>query len=279
LWCFLTAGTLAIGAVAQAQSATVSEPPSPEPARPQAAVPAAIPLAEAATEAESASTRLREMQADLSSDRTTEAATEELPVLTREIDAQRRDSANIIAQRPSFEMLDNLEADWHPLRRNLAGWTRDLTSRVSQLEKQIAQLDELDKTWQLTFDAATNSHAPPDLLRNDGSEIIVPNGKLISERLVNWTLSSRQRSIELPIAVAQDSDPSRAIRLLERTAAAHPLVTSDPPPEALVVKLGPDSLGFELRAWTDRIEQWMQIRSELAITISAALTAEKIAIR
>ena len=115
--------------------------------------------------------------------------------------------------------------------------------------------------------------------RNDGCEIIVPNGKLISERLVNWTLSSRQRSIELPIAVAQDSDPNRVIRLLERTAATHPLVTSDPPPEALVVKLGPDSLGFELRAWTDRIEQWMQIRSELAIKISAALTAEKIAIR
>jgi potassium-dependent mechanosensitive channel len=115
--------------------------------------------------------------------------------------------------------------------------------------------------------------------RNDGSEIIVPNGKLISERLVNWTLSSRQRSIELPIAVAQDTDPSRVITLLERTAAAHPLVTSDPPPEALVVKLGPDSLGFELRAWTDRIEHWMQIRSELAIKISAALTAEKIAIR
>src|SRR5207249_386622 len=60
--------------------------------------------------------------------------------------------------------------------------------------------------------------------RNDGSEIIVPNGKLISEQLVNWTLSSRQRSIELPIAVAQDSDPSRVIRSLERTAAAHPLV-------------------------------------------------------
>src|SRR5437764_2594846 len=47
LWCFLAAGTLAIGAVARAQSA----------------VPVAIPLAEVATEAESASTRLREMQA------------------------------------------------------------------------------------------------------------------------------------------------------------------------------------------------------------------------
>ncbi|MGH7852924.1 MAG: mechanosensitive ion channel domain-containing protein, partial [Candidatus Binatia bacterium] len=84
----------------------------------------------------------------------------------------------------------------------------------------------------------------------NGSEIIMPNGKLISERLINWTLSSRQHGIELPIAVGQGTDPGRVIDLLEKTAAAHPLVTSDPPPQALVVKLGPDSLGFELRAWT-----------------------------
>jgi len=107
----------------------------------------------------------------------------------------------------------------------------------------------------------------------------VPNGKLISDRVINWTLSNRRHSIELPITVAQDNDPSRVIALLERTAAAHPLVTDNPPPQALVVKLGPDSLGFELQAWTDRIEHWMQIRSELAISIGAALATAKIAMR
>jgi small-conductance mechanosensitive channel len=113
----------------------------------------------------------------------------------------------------------------------------------------------------------------------NGSEIIMPNGKLISERLVNWTLSSRQHGIELPIAIAQGTDPGKVIGLLERTAAGHPSITGDPPPQALVVKLGPDSLGFELRAWTNHSEQWMQIRSELAVAVSAALAAEKIAIR
>jgi hypothetical protein len=33
------------------------------------------------------------------------------------------------------------------------------------------------------------------------------------------------------------------------------------------------------RAWTDRIEQWMQGRSELAIAVNAALATEKIALR
>jgi small-conductance mechanosensitive channel len=113
----------------------------------------------------------------------------------------------------------------------------------------------------------------------NGSEIIVPNGELISQRVVNWTLSNRQHSVELPVTVAQGNDPSRVIEVLERTAAGHPLVAGDPPPQALVVKLGPDSLSLELRAWTDHVEQWTRIRSELAITISSALAAERIAMR
>jgi potassium-dependent mechanosensitive channel len=113
----------------------------------------------------------------------------------------------------------------------------------------------------------------------NGSEVIMPNGKLISERLINWTLSSRQHGIELPIGVAPGTDPKRVIALLEKTAAAHPRIIGDPPPQALVVKLGADSLSLELRAWTDHAEQWMQIRSELAIAISSALAADEIAIR
>jgi small-conductance mechanosensitive channel len=114
---------------------------------------------------------------------------------------------------------------------------------------------------------------------SNGSEVIMPNGKLISERLVNWTLSGRRYGVELPVTVGRGPDPQKVIGLLERTAATHPLVSNDDPPQALVVKLGPDALGFELRAWTEHAEQWMQIRSELAIAINAALAAENIAIR
>jgi potassium-dependent mechanosensitive channel len=112
-----------------------------------------------------------------------------------------------------------------------------------------------------------------------GAEVIVPNGKLISERVINWTFSNRRRSIELQLAVAQVADPRRIIALLERAANEHPHISRDPPPKAWVVKLGPDSLGLELRAWTDRIQDWMEIRSELAIAVSDNLAAENIALR
>jgi potassium-dependent mechanosensitive channel len=112
-----------------------------------------------------------------------------------------------------------------------------------------------------------------------GSEIIVPNGKLISERLINWTLSAHRRGLELPVAVAHGADPKRVIAIIEGVAAAHHRIQKDPPPEVLFTKLGPDWMGFELRAYTDHVEDWMRVRSELAVGVSDALAAEKIAMK
>jgi potassium efflux system protein len=114
---------------------------------------------------------------------------------------------------------------------------------------------------------------------SSGSEIIVPNSKLISERVINWTLSDRKRVVEVQISVAYGSHPRRVIEVMERAATAHPLVRKDPPPEALFIKPGPDVMTFELRAHTDRIEDWMKVRSELAVAITDALAAEKIAMK
>ncbi|MGZ5136482.1 MAG: mechanosensitive ion channel domain-containing protein [Burkholderiales bacterium] len=114
---------------------------------------------------------------------------------------------------------------------------------------------------------------------SNGSEIIVPNGKLISERLVNWTFSERQRGIDVAISVVLGTDPQRVISILERVATDHPKILKKPPPQALLTRLGPDWMGFELHAFTDHIEDWMQVRSELAVAIAAALMRENITLR
>jgi len=41
----------------------------------------------------------------------------------------------------------------------------------------------------------------------DGAEVIVPNGELISNRVTNWTLSNKQRRIDITVSVAYKSDP------------------------------------------------------------------------
>lgn len=113
----------------------------------------------------------------------------------------------------------------------------------------------------------------------NGSDIIVPNGKLISEQLVNWTFSHRQRGIEVPVAVVLGSDPKQVIQTLERVGRDHPNLLSAPAPKALLTRVGPDWMGFELTAATDRIEDWMDVKSDLAVEIATALAREDIKLR
>ncbi|MEJ7709449.1 MAG: mechanosensitive ion channel domain-containing protein [Pyrinomonadaceae bacterium] len=110
----------------------------------------------------------------------------------------------------------------------------------------------------------------------DGSDIIVPNGKLISDSVTNWTFSSSRRSFVIKLGTAYGTDPRCVIELLQAIAATHSLVIADPSPQAMFVGFGADSLNFELRVWMDNSEEWAQIRSDLSISINTAFIEKNI---
>ena len=110
----------------------------------------------------------------------------------------------------------------------------------------------------------------------DGSEVIVPNGSIIANKVTNWTLSDRYRAIEVPVTVARGAPPQQAIDVLKRVAANQAGITKEPPPQAYVVNFGSAAVSFNLRVWTDQYEDWIQVRSNLALAVDEALSHEKI---
>jgi small-conductance mechanosensitive channel len=114
---------------------------------------------------------------------------------------------------------------------------------------------------------------------SDAAEIIVPNGNLISNKVTNWTLSNRQRGIQIKVAVAASADPTRVIQLLTGVAKGNPLITDNPRPEAFLTTFSGDSFNYELHVWTNNADQWIQIRSDLAVAIHKTLTGENIPLR
>jgi len=106
-----------------------------------------------------------------------------------------------------------------------------------------------------------------------GAEMIVPNAQLVTERVTNWTLSDRRRRIDLPVGVDYRSPPAKVVQALEAVARGHPQILKDPAPQAVFIAFGDSSINFELRAWTNRFEQWPTIRTELAAAVYEALPA------
>jgi small-conductance mechanosensitive channel len=112
----------------------------------------------------------------------------------------------------------------------------------------------------------------------DGSEVIVPNGSLISSQVTNWTFSDRSRAVEISVNVAGGADPQRVVELLKRTAAGYPGVGKQPSPQVYVTNFSAGAVTFQLRVWTDRQEDWAQLRSDLSVALNDALAREKIPI-
>jgi potassium-dependent mechanosensitive channel len=105
----------------------------------------------------------------------------------------------------------------------------------------------------------------------DQSEMIVPNGDLVSEKVTNWTLSNPTARINLPVGVAYGTSIEQVLSILYESAFAHEAVLKEPPPEALFVGFGDSSLDFELRVWLGNIRRRLQVRSVVLIEVERRL--------
>lgn len=115
------------------------------------------------------------------------------------------------------------------------------------------------------------------LRKVDGSDVIVPNSQLISEEVVNWTMSDEKRRLDIQVGVAYGTDPKTVLDLLTKVAIEHEGIMDEPRPRALFMGFGESSLDFELRGWTEA-EDWVAIRSELVTAINTVLTGAEIEI-
>ena len=104
----------------------------------------------------------------------------------------------------------------------------------------------------------------------DGSEVIVPNSMLVSDKVLNWTLSDKLRRLELDVGVEYGTPAQQVIDLLLKVAKSSQRVFSEPEPRAFFINFGDSALEFRLWAWVD-VNDGFSIRSELTVAIQEAL--------
>jgi len=105
----------------------------------------------------------------------------------------------------------------------------------------------------------------------NGRESIVPNEKLISERIENLSLVDPKMQLTTEIAVGYGSDADEVRRLLVAAAVGAPGVMEEPSPVARLVKFGADGLEFHVQYWIGKPSTQADVRSEVNLTLLRSL--------
>ena len=113
---------------------------------------------------------------------------------------------------------------------------------------------------------------------NDRIAIIVPNSKLVGQRVINWSYGDPRARISIPIGVADDSDIELVTNTLLEAANDVENVLTDPPPSVQFLKFGDYSLDFRLLVWTNQPRRHVQIRSDINYRIASLFRERKIRI-
>ncbi|MBP7685814.1 MAG: mechanosensitive ion channel, partial [Deltaproteobacteria bacterium] len=111
-----------------------------------------------------------------------------------------------------------------------------------------------------------------------GAEVIVPNGQLISNEVVNWTASDRNRRVDVEVGVAYGTDLQHAVRVLTEAAAALEEALDFPAPKTVFLSFGDSAVNLSVRIWIWEHNEWLNAKTALAATVAATLQREGIEI-
>ncbi len=87
------------------------------------------------------------------------------------------------------------------------------------------------------------------IVTRDGKEYLIPNELLMTQEVVNWSYSTRDVRISIPIAVAYGCDLELAHRLMAEAAVAAKRVLESPKPVVWITALGESGIDHEIRVW------------------------------
>lgn len=111
----------------------------------------------------------------------------------------------------------------------------------------------------------------------DGSEIVIPNGDLLSQSLINWTLSDKKRRVELIIGVSYGSD-MKLVKSVIEGVLERDKVMKVPAPQVLMQNFNDNSVDFRVLFWVESMDIWIQMRAEVMSAIFESFAENNIEI-
>jgi potassium efflux system protein len=112
----------------------------------------------------------------------------------------------------------------------------------------------------------------------EGADVIMPNGDLLSGRLVNWTGGDTRRRTELDLGVSYGSDLVKVERVIKDVLKNEPRVIAFPEPLVLFQGFGESAISIKLFFWVGHFRERLQAKSQVIMAIDAAFRENHITI-
>lgn len=112
----------------------------------------------------------------------------------------------------------------------------------------------------------------------DRKELIIPNKDLITQKILNWSLSNVVNRLTINIGVAYGSDVDLVRKILTDVVTNHPEVLDDPPPLINFETFGDSSLNFVVRFFLPKLDNRIEVTHQMNTAISEALAKADISI-
>ncbi len=101
------------------------------------------------------------------------------------------------------------------------------------------------------------------LVTEEGTEIIMPNGDLLSGEVINWTVQNSKVRIEVPITVEAGPTIEEINDIVQETLKDHADLSSENKPKVLLSTANEKTLSFTIVAWVGNISQIQNLKSEI----------------
>lgn len=108
--------------------------------------------------------------------------------------------------------------------------------------------------------------------------IILPNSRLIVEKVTNWSHDDRVARFNVNVGVAYGSDTALVKNLLIEVASKHPKIMKAPKPFVWFADFGNSSLDFELYFWSSELFPIEHVKSELRFEIDRVFREHNVTI-
>lgn len=89
----------------------------------------------------------------------------------------------------------------------------------------------------------------------DNKTIIIPNAKIASDNIVNYSTKGTRR-VDLVFGIGYDDDIDKAKQILLDIIAEDQRMLKDPAPKVAVVELADSSVNFVFRPWVNSADYW-----------------------